>query len=486
MSSSDHPPSHPRCDGPIDRKRTQRLIEREAIPFGLQSAFGESFLGPYGVYLGASKPLVALLSTLPLLFGAILQPLALKLMARFRNRPKLVCLLTLAQSFTWLPIIAIGFGEMSPAMRGLTLLGATIVFYLTGMMAGPIWNSLIGDLLEPQNRIDALSRRNVYTGSCMLFGFLVVSYLLRVADDKHMLLFGFVVTFSLAALSRLVSSIMLSRHPNPTYESPDVDSFSFWQFLERSYESNFLKFVLFVAVTNLAIHISAPFITVYFLRDLRLDYTDYSLAIGSGFFFQLLVMRRWGSILQEVGSRRVLMISTVGFAVTPFLWLVSADLWWLCFVSGIRGALGAGYQLSVSTFLFDAVTPAKRARCAAYQSIINNFSIVVGALCGGWIVSVVPRVEGLGMNDLQSDSNILLLFLLSGIVNVVTLAFLTSFREVREVQHRPTASILFHLTYLRNFGEVLIRVSGQERRGDEKAEERGFEERTSGACPDSS
>lgn len=470
MRSTDSSITQSSEQAPIDRDRAQRLIEREAIPFGLQSAFGESFLGPYGVYLGAPKPLVALLSTVPLLFGAVLQPLALKLMARFRNRPNLVCLLTLAQSFTWLPIIAIGYAGMSPEMSGLALLGATVFFYLTGMLSGPIWNSLIGDLLEPRHRVDALSRRNLYAGSCMLFGFLVVGSLLRVAADKDLLLFGFVITFSLAALSRLVSSIMLSRHPNPDFESPDVDSFSFWQFLERSYESNFLKFVLFVAVTNLAIHISAPFITVYLLRDLRLDYTHYSIAIASGFFFQLLVMRRWSSILQEVGSRRVLMIATIGFAVTPFLWLVSSNLWWLCFVSGIRGALGAGYQLSVSTFLFDAVTPAKRARCAAYQSIINNFSIVIGALCGGWIVSVVPRVEGLGLEGLQSDSNILLLFLLSGIVNVITLAFLTSFREVREVQHRPTASILFHLAYLRGFGEVLVRVSGQERRGNDSSE----------------
>lgn len=462
----------------VDSDRAQRLIEREAIPFGLQSAFGESFLGPYGVYLGAPKPLVALLSTLPLLFGAILQPLALTLMARFRDRPKLAYFLTLAQSLTWLPIIAIGYAGLSPETSGFALLCATIFFYVTGMMAGPIWNSLIGDLLEPRNRVDALSRRNLYAGSCMLFGFLVVGYLLRVAADKNLVLAGFVVTFSLAALSRFISSIMLARHPNPEYESPEVGSFSFWQFLERSYESNFLKFVLFVAVTNLAIHLSAPFITVYFLRDLRLDYTDYSIAIASGFFFQLLVMRRWGSILQEVGSRRVLMISTVGFAVTPFLWLVSAKLWWLCLVSGIRGALAAGYQLSVSTFLFDAVTPAKRARCAAYQSIVNNFSIVIGALCGGWIVSVVPRVEGLGLEGLHSDSNILLLFLLSGIVNVITLAFLTSFREVREVQHRPTSSILFHLTYLRSFGEVLVRVNGQDRKESENGEESGLSQRS--------
>lgn len=452
----------------IDRQRAQRLIEREAIPFGLQNAFGESFLGPYGVYLGAPKPLIALLSTLPLLFGALLQPLALTLMTRFRDRPKLLSFLTLAQALTWVPIIAIGYSGMSPEISGLALLGAVLFYYLTGMMAGPIWHSLIGDLLKPEHRIDALSRRNIYTGSCMLFGFLVVGYLLRIAADRGLLLVGFVVTFSLAALSRLVSSRMLRRHPNSDYESPAVESFSFWQFLERSYESNFLKFVLFVAVTNLAIHISAPFITVYLLRDLRLDYTRYSLAIGSGFLLQLLVMRQWGAILQEVGSRRVLMIATVGFAITPFLWLVSTSLWWLCFVSGIRGALSAGHQLSVSTFLFDAVTPAKRARCVAYQSIINNFSILIGALCGGWIVSVVPRVEGLGMEGLQSDSNILLLFLLSGIVNIITLAFLTSFREVREVQNRPTSSILFQLTYLRRFGEVLVRVNGQEREESHK------------------
>jgi MFS family permease len=160
------------------------------------------------------------------------------------------------------------------------------------------------------------------------------------------------------------------------------------------------------------------------------------------------------------------MISSVGFAVTPFLWLFSAKLWWLSLISGIRGALGAGYQLSVSTFLFDAVTPAKRARCAAYSSIINNLSIVLGSLVGGLIVSVVPRVEGLGASTLQTNSSILLLFVLSGIINVTTLAFLTSFKEVREVQHRPTTSILFDLAFLRPFGNIIVRVGNGEKKGE--------------------
>jgi len=452
--------------GSFDRKRAQRLIELEAIPFGLQGAFGESFIGPYAVHLGAPKPLIALLSTLPLLFGALLQPLALSLMTRFKSRSNLLFSLIFIQSFTWFPVIAIGFVHLTGEESGWALLLATTIYFVSGMLSGPIWNSLVGDLIEPRNRVEAFSHRNLYTGSCMFVGFIVVGFLLKYASHRGLVLYGFALTFLIAAISRFISSIMLKWHPSPEYVSSKADYFSFLQFLERSYESNFLKFVIFVAVTNFSINISAPFVTVYLLRDLSLNYTDYSVAIAAGFVCQLLVMRRWGSILQDVGSRRVLMISSVGFAVTPFLWLFSANLWWLAFISGIRGALGAGYHLSVSTFLFDAVTPAKRARCAAYSSIINNLSIVLGSLVGGLIVSVVPRVEGLGAASLQTDSSILLLFVLSGIINVTTLAFLTSFKEVREVQHRPTTSILFDLAFLRFFGAIPFRMGNGEKKGE--------------------
>ena len=450
----------------FDRKGAQRLVELEAIPFGLQGAFGESFIGPYAVHLGAPKPLIALLSTVPLLCGALLQPLALSLMTRFKSRSNLLVSLLFIQSLTWLPVIAVGFMHLTGEESGWALLVAATVYYVSGMLSGPIWNSLVGDLIEPRNRVEAFSRRNLYTGFCMFVGFIVVGVMLKFAASRNWILYGFAITFMIAAVSRFISSIMLKWHPSPEYNSSDADYFSFLQFLERSYESNFLKFVIFVAVTNFSINISAPFITVYLLRDLSLNYTDYSVAIAAGFVCQLLVMRRWGCILQDVGSRRVLMISSVGFAVTPFLWLFSAKLWWLSLISGIRGALGAGYQLSVSTFLFDAVTPAKRARCAAYSSIINNLSIVLGSLVGGLIVSVVPRVEGLGAATLQTDSSILLLFVLSGIINVTTLAFLTSFKEVREVQHRPTTSILFDLAFLRPFGAILVRVGNGEKKGE--------------------
>lgn len=434
------------------------IVEREAIPFSIQQAFGESFIGPYAVFLGAPKPLVAILSTVPLLFGALLQPLALVIMSRFRDRSFVLFLLTFFQALIWVPIIGIGYAGWSGENAGYALVASVILFYVIGMLGGPIWNSLVGDILEPSLRIDAFSRRNLYAGISMLVGFLVVGGILRWSAAKDLLLWGFTLTFVVAAVSRVVSSIMLKKHPSPPFTALDSDYFSFRQFLERSYESNFLKFVIYVAVTNLAINISAPFITVYLLRDLSLSYTDYSFAIASGFVTQLFVTRRWGSILEEVGSRRVLMISSIGFALTPFLWLFSGHLWWLCFVSGLRGMLAIGYQISVSTFIFDAVTPGKRARCAAYQSIVNNFSIVLGALFGGWIVSVVPRVDGL-----HTDSNILLLFALSGALNVITLAFLTSFKEVREVRHRPATSILFHLASLRSLGEVLVRVGGSEK-----------------------
>ena len=81
----------------------------------------------------------------------------------------------------------------------------------------------------------------------------------------------------------------------------------------------------------------------------------------------------------------------------PILWLFSADFYYLVIVQALTGLVWAGFNLSAANFLFDAVSPPKRARCVAYQALVNATFVFAGSLLGGIVAGHLPatfRVAG--------------------------------------------------------------------------------------------
>jgi MFS family permease len=112
------------------------------------------------------------------------------------------------------------------------------------------------------------------------------------------------------------------------------------------------------------------------------------------------------------------------------------------------GLLWSGYHLSVANFLFDAVTPQKRARCVAYYNVVTNVGMFVGATAGGALATVLPDREALQAAGWPLISGLQLVFIASGVLRLIaTLALLPLVREVREVQRA-------------GFKEVIVQIIG--------------------------
>jgi len=152
----------------------------------------------------------------------------------------------------------------------------------------------------------------------------------------------------------------------------------------------------------------------------------------------------------QFGNRTILKVCGTLVAFNPALWLISSNFWYVVLVQFYSGIFWAGFTLAAANFVFDAVTPPKRARCVAYQAIINGSLVFLGSLAGGWVVHVVPMawVEHLGI--WVPHSKFLSLFVLSGILRVIVMLFLfPSFKEVRQVESIRSHQLLIRVTSLR-------------------------------------
>jgi MFS family permease len=132
------------------------------------------------------------------------------------------------------------------------------------------------------------------------------------------------------------------------------------------------------------------------------------------------------------------------------MWLISDHLIFLVFIQLYSGFFWSGFNLAAANFVFDAVTPAKRARCIAYQAIVNGVLVFVGSLIGGIMAMNMPVILTQSLSWLVPSSPFLVLFFLSGVLRAIVMAFLyPAFREVRSVQRIRGHELLVRVTTLR-------------------------------------
>src|SRR5690606_13056435 len=136
--------------------------------------------------------------------------------------------------------------------------------------------------------------------------------------------------------------------------------------------SNFARFVYFVSLINFGVNIATPFFAVYMLRDLQFSYMEYTIVTATNTVTQFLTMQYWGQISDQFGNKKILNVCGYGVAFSPILWLFGDAMWYLLLIQVFAGLVWAGFNLAAANFMFDAVTPPKRARCAAYQAMVNG------------------------------------------------------------------------------------------------------------------
>jgi MFS family permease len=183
---------------------------------------------------------------------------------------------------------------------------------------------------------------------------------------------------------------------------------------------------------SFATAIAGPFFAVYMLKDLNFNYITYTIITITSVLAMIVFMPIWGKFGDKFGTIKVIRITSFLVPLVPLLWFFSIYvsksllLIYLILTEIISGFAWAGFNLSASNFVYDAVTREKTAFCFAYFNTLNAFGTFIGAMLGGFIAS---RSYVFGVKS------ILVIFLLSGIARfIVAMVVVPRLKEVREVK----------------------------------------------------
>jgi MFS family permease len=425
---------------PLYRKK-EKSIEysvKDGLFTSIKGGLTENFVMPFAISLNATSGMLAAISSIPQLFASFMQLFSQDSLKFFKTRNKLIFWSAFVQAFMWIPLIFIPLIAGDNIYLAFLLLLMFVTLETTiGMFQGPIYNSILGDIIDEDKRGEFFGKRNRIVNlmgfiSTLTAGILLGFFKRMDNGNAHYVFFGFGILFGLAFIARLISAYYKKKVYDPPYSPPKTDV-KFTTFLKNMTNNNYGIFVLYIFMFKLVANIVAPFFALYLLRDMQMSYLYYTLIIGASILASFLMMGVWGKIIDKRGSKLVLKISGFLIPFSPLLMILAiyipnphTKFIYLLIEEAFSGAVWAAFNLSTSSFLFDATAKEERVKYIAYYNFLTGIAIFLGATLGGvlihrypvWIVSAIPYV-----------------FLTTGILRfLVTSIFIRKVQEARMIE----------------------------------------------------
>ena len=411
----------------INVRESLRASFKDGVFASLMTGVTDHYVIPFALLLGATVQQVGLVSAFPKLLSSVSQLYAVDAVQRIGGRLKLLTRAVFTQATMLLAIAFLAWIEFPFRVEFLLLL--LVFFSISGAMTGPAWGSLMTEYIPKGKRGSYFGWRNRMLGMVNVSSMMAAGIALYWTKElSHVS--GFFLIFLVAASCRFVSAGYLAQMSDVPQRRDPASDFTFFDFLAQFKESNFVKFVAYVAGLTLATHLAAPFFVVFMLRDLQFSYLTYMVIQVASIVAGLFALPWWGRHADLVGNVRVLRLSGFLVALTPLFWLLSQNVFYLILVQMLAGFSSSGLTLCGSNFIYDAVTPQKRVRCISYFNVINGTALFFGASLGGFLASRLPPLHGYP---------ILTLFALSALCRLVF--YFTLCHRFQEVRHSKEVSI---------------------------------------------
>ncbi len=415
--------------------RSLRLSIKDGVCYSVMAGGSESYFSLFALALKATPAQIGALAAYPQLFGALAQFASVRLLRWRAHRRRLIVVSVLLQAVTLLPLIPLAL--LVPAGTGVPLLLLCVVaYYGCGQIANPPWNSLMGDLVPPDGRGQYFGYRNRLISIVTFAALVGAGLILNLAEGSGRPWAGFAMIFAVGCVARVASAYYLARMHDPAATSGAVlPPFQVLEFIRRARRSNFTRFILFTGAMHLAVQIAGPFIAPYMRRDLGFSYLQFTLSMAAVVLVQFLTLNSWGAFSDRFGNKKVLVLTGAMLPVIPFLWLLAGSFGAVLGVQVFGGFVWAGFALSMGNYLFDTVSPPRRAICVALYNTANGIGTFIGASLGGWLATEAGAGAVAAWMPFGIGADLRALFLVSGLLRlVVALTLLRSFREERRVE----------------------------------------------------
>ena len=442
--NSASPVTEPPRAARIDRTLSLSIIE--GCAWAVMWGFGESFVGPFAVFLKADDFLMSLLCTLPIILGSIAQLIGATVIERLGRRRPLCAITTAIQSFGYLPLFWLPF--LFPEHGAPIAVGLATCMLVSCHLGTPGFNSMMGDLVPEAERGSYFGKRMATNMMVMLISMITAGRIATYFEHRHQVWLGFGVIFSIALVARGISSYLLTRYYEPPFNPSPGTSISFIEFLRQLLHTNFGRFTLGMTLMTFGSTISAPFFTQYMIRDLHWTKDHFAVSTAVLLLSQFVFIRWWGHICDKHGNRATIRATSLILPILPLLWVITKDYYLILAIQVLSGIAWSGINLASSNFIYDSIPADQRHRIFGYYNVVNGmFTLVGGSVVGAWCALNMPSSYSFGGIHIVFLSSLPAVFIVSGLVRaLVGILMLPHFKEVRVTEPITSRQILWRIS----------------------------------------
>jgi MFS family permease len=434
---------------PADRRQAQRLMIAEGMVWTVMYTciFSVPLTG-WALALGASAWQIGLLTTIPALMRLV-QVVAPRWMPPGMGRKRLALAgLVGARVFT-LPIMLLPLGAWlwpSANMVLFWILLLLVTAYNALDALGTIaWQSWATEVVPLSERGRYWARRGALVGLVSLAASPVVGWVL---DQGRALTVGtvwagkphplvFLAIFALGVGAAAITGVLLARTPHPalTHRAPPGEGLL--RPVRRALADPMLRRYIMARTTwSFGLWLALPFVNVYWLQNLQLDFTTVTLLLAGQTLINLVSLSAWGRAVDRWGCRPVVVVSTAARALSMGLLALVVPgapwLWPLLLLQIALAGLGdAGISLSVTNLLMKLAPRADPAYFAAFNTV-TGLAAALGPLAGSAVLALMGsswvQVGELTYSPLQ------VFFLLATVFGVLSLGLLRGFAEPQDAE----------------------------------------------------
>ena len=444
--------------------RSLKHSVRDGAAYSVMTGCGETYFSAFAIFLKASTAQIGFLASVPALLASFAQLLSAWLGHRYGKRKAIILLGASLQALIWLPMALLLWSTSSYKVE--LFISCVILYHTFGNLVAPQWSSLMGELVKEKKRGRFFARRTRISSMTSFVSLIAAGMVLEYFSNEDATSTGFLILFSIAAISRIISIYHLAQMYDPpghvaAMEVP-VESVT-WRQIRQS---KFVGFSAFFALIQFSVAIGSPFFSVYLLRDLNYNYIEFMLMSASTILFQFITLYRWGRISDIFGNRIILTLCGSLIPLLPFLWLLSSNFYYLLVVQAFGGFIWAGFSLSASNFLYDLIPQNKRATYMATHNVLAGVGIFFGALLGGYLGTVMPDNHIILGYEINLSSQLYNLFIISFVFRLFTsLLLIPRIKEVRRVKPVTVRRLVFRVIRFNPLTGLNFEVIGSRKKG---------------------
>jgi MFS family permease len=365
------------------------------------------FLSLFALSLGATKTMIGLVSSLPDIAGLFSQ-IFWGTVTEVSKKKTLVILGGIFWAILWIPI--------SQVTNPTSLLILLIIQSVLSSISVPAWTCLLIQNSPSYKRGTITGYLNAFSGIGSLIGNLAGGLILNKFGFTPFL---FYMIFFFGLMSRLAFLPVKETKTHGSFKVKDLLAKTF-NFKQLKRDRKLMKFIRAMIFMNFAVSIAGPFFSIYTIQKLGGTKMDVALVSAIGVISSIIFYRTWGTIIDYLGKKKVMLSCIIPICFIPFSYAISKNMI-LVYIYTIIGQMSwAGFNTASFAYLSDIIPK---------ENISSN--VATYNLFTGLSQSVAPFIGGI-VADMTS---IWFVFMLSTVLRVFSMMFFENLEKSDGASH---------------------------------------------------